>query len=129
MFYQYNKWAHAKKTVVDGIKYDSKFEASYARDLQLQAKAKQIAGFEAHVRLPLIVNGFHVSDYYIDFVVDHLDGTKEYVETKGLKTAVWVLKWKCLEAMTHDDPMIRMTLVQQKKFNLRRIRTTQGFAK
>jgi hypothetical protein len=124
MYYQRSKWGRAKKTVVDGVKYDSKFEASEAKDLTLLLKAGKIAGFESHVRIPLEVNGFHVSDYYIDFQVIHLDGTTEYIETKGLKTAVWALKWKILEAMTHDDTKIRMTLVQQKRFNMRRIRAT-----
>ncbi len=126
MFYQRSKWGRAKKTVVDGVKYDSRFEASEAKDLTLQLKAGKITGFEAHVRIPLEVNGFHISDYYIDFVVHHLDGTTEYRECKGLSTAVWVLKFKILQAMTHDDPSIRMTLVQQKKFNLRRIKKCGG---
>jgi len=122
MFYQRSKWGRAKKTVVGGIRYDSKFEASQAKELAILLKTGKISGFESHVRIPLEVKGFHVSDYYIDFVVHHLDGTMEYIETKGLKTAVWVLKWKMLEALTHDDPMIRMTLVQQKRFNIRKIR-------
>lgn len=122
MFYQQNKWGRAKKTTVDGLKYDSKFEAAYARDLGLMLRAGKIDGFESHERISLDVNGFHVSDYYIDFVVHHLDGTTEYVETKGMKTAVWVLKWKILEAMVHDDPTIRLTLVQQKRFRIRKIR-------
>jgi len=122
MFYQRSKWGRAKKTVVDGTKYDSKFEGGEARDLGLLLKSGKIKGFESHVKLPLVVNGFHVSDYYVDFAVDHLDGTREYIETKGLPTAVWVLKWKILEAITHDDPTVRLTLVQQKKFKIRRIR-------
>jgi hypothetical protein len=122
MYYQRSKWGRAKKTVVDGVKYDSKFEASEAKDLTLLLKAGKIAGFESHKRIPLEVNGFHVSDYYIDFVVHHLDGTTEYLETKGMPSAVWVLKFKILEAMIHDNPMIRLTLVQQKKFNIRRIK-------
>lgn len=122
MFLQRNKWGKARKTQVDGKGYDSKFEAAQARDLGLLLRAGKIAGFETHKRIPLEVNGFHVSDYYIDFVVHHLDGSTEYIETKGLKTAVWVLKWKILEAITHDDPTIRMTLVQQKRFKLRKIR-------
>jgi hypothetical protein len=122
MFYQRTKWGRAKKTVVDGTKYDSKFEAGEARDLALQAKAGKIAGFEAHVRIPLEVNGFHVSDYYIDFVVHHLDGTTEYIETKGLPTAVWVLKWKIFDATYGQLPNVKLTLVQQKQFKIRRIR-------
>lgn len=122
MYYQRNKWGRAKKTVVGGVKYDSKFEAAQAHELTMLKKAGDIQDFESHVRLPLEVNGFHICDYYIDFVVHHNDGTKEFLETKGLKTPVWALKWKILEAMTDGDPLIRLTLVQQKKFNLRRIR-------
>jgi len=128
MFRHLHKMARAKKTVFDGKKYDSKFEAAYAKDLSLRLLAGEIESFATHKRIPLEVNGFHVSDYYVDFVVNHLDGTTEYIETKGLKTAVWVLKWKILEAMTHDNPKVRMTLVSQSPLKIRRIRrqTTDG---
>lgn len=122
MFYQISKWGRAKKTQVNGKSYDSKFEASYARDLRLRLKAGEIKAWESHVRIPLIVKQFHVSDYYVDFLIYHNDNTIEYVETKGLKTAVFALKWKILEAMTHDDPTVRLTLVMQKQFRLRRIK-------
>ncbi len=95
---------------------------SYARDLRLRLNAGEIEAYESHTRIPLIVNGYHVSDYYIDFVVHHLDGSIEYVETKGLPSAVWVLKFKILEAMISNDPTKRLTLVKQKKFNIRRIK-------
>ena len=122
MFYHTSKWGRAKKTVVDGLKYDSKFEAAYARELGLKLRAGEIEGFESHVRIPLEVNGYHICDYYVDFAVDHKDGTKELVETKGIATPVWVLKWKILEAMCSGNPTVKLTLVKQKKFNMRRIR-------
>ena len=122
MYIQQTKWGRAKKSTYDGKKYDSKFEASYARELTMRQKAGEIQGFDTHVRLPLEVNGYHIADYYIDFVVHHNDGTIEYVETKGVSTAVWVLKFKILEAMTSGDPNISLTLVQQKRFRLRKIR-------
>ena len=122
MFRIRHKMATARKTVYDGTKYDSKFEAREARDLSMLLKAGKIEGFQAHQRIPLVVNGFHVSDYYIDFVVHHPDKTIEYIETKGLTTAVWVLKWKILQAMTHNDKNVRLTLVSQKPIRLRKIR-------
>ena len=122
MYYHTSKWGRAKKTVVDGKKYDSHCEAAYANELILRVKAGEIQGFDSHVRQELNVNGFHIADYYIDFVVYHNDGTVEMVETKGLPTPVWVLKWKILEALTSEDPNIKLTLVQQKKFKMRRIR-------
>ena len=122
MYLQKTKWGRAKKQVYDGKSYDSKFEASYARELTLRKKAGDIKDFEAHVRIPLEVNGFHVCDYYIDFIVYHNDDTLEYVETKGIKTPVWALKWKVFEATVGQHPKVTLTLVQQKKFRLRKIR-------
>jgi Protein of unknown function (DUF1064) len=126
MHYVQYKWGKAKKTVVNGTKYDSKFEASQAQALELLKSAGQIKGFEAHKSIALIVNGYHVADYKIDFAIEHLDGTLEYLETKGFPDRVWVLKWKILEAMTATDPNIRLTLVQQKKLRMRRIRPQLG---
>ncbi len=116
MYYQKTKWTTAKKQVFDGIKYDSGFEARQAQDLTLLQKAKEIKGFEAHVKIPLIWNGYIICNYYIDFKVFHNDGTIEYIETKGYQTSEWKLKWKMLEAMTNSDPNYKMTLVQQGKF-------------
>lgn len=120
------KWGRAKKTVVKGKAYDSKFEASYAQELELRKRAGEIQDFATHKRIPLVVNGFHVCDYYIDFVVYHHDGMVEYVETKGIKTAAWVLKWKIFEATYGQDPINTLTLVQQKKFRLRKIKKIGG---
>jgi len=121
-YFQRNKWGRAKKTVVNGVKYDSKFEASEGKDLGTLLKAGKIKDFKAHVRMPLEVNGFHIADYYIDFMVEHLDGTIEFIETKGIKTPDWVLKWKIFETMYGHDPKYKLTLVQQKRFRMRRIR-------
>jgi hypothetical protein len=121
-YYVVNKWGRAKKTVQAGVKYDSGFEASYARELNLRVKAGDIEGFDSHVRIPLVVNGYHIADYYIDFVIYHKDGTREYVETKGIKTRDWALKWKIFEAMMAQEPNVKLTLVQQKRFRMRKIR-------
>lgn len=64
--------------------------------------------------MDLIVNGFKVAVYKIDFVINHNDGTIEYVECKGLPDPTWRLKWKIFEAMMSDDPNVTLTVVQQK---------------
>jgi hypothetical protein len=95
--------------------YDSKFEGSYGQELELRLKADEIKAYETHVRMPLMVNGYHIGDYYIDFAVYHNDETVEYVETKGYATDVWKLKWKIFCATHEDDPNVKITLVMQGK--------------
>ena len=95
--------------------YDSKFEAGYAQELELRIKAKDIKGFEAHKKVPLTVNGFTVCDYYIDFIVEHNDGTLEYVETKGFATPIWKLKWKLFCALYEEKEGIKISLIMQGK--------------
>jgi hypothetical protein len=103
----------AKKQVVNGKKYDSKFEAGYAEELELRLKAKDIIGFKSQVRIPLVVNGFTVCTYIVDFVIDHLDGTIEYLETKGYVTEVFRIKWKLFEALFSEQPGVKLTIIYQ----------------
>lgn len=95
--------------------YDSRFEAGYAQELELRKRAKDIKGFDTHVKIPLVVNGYTVCDYYIDFVISHNDGTREMVECKGFATEVWKLKWKLFLAIYEDDPSIKISLIMQGK--------------
>lgn len=97
-------------------KYDSKFEAGYAQELELRKKAGDIKDFEEQKTLELIVNGYVVCTYRIDFIIIHNDGLKEYVETKGFATPVWKLKWKLFEACYSDLPDTdKCTVIYQGK--------------
>ena len=96
-------------------RYDSKFEAGLARTLEILKKAKKIKDFEEQVKIPLEVNGYHICNYYIDFVIHHLDGTVEYREAKGFSTPVWKLKWKLFEATYSDKPGTVLTVEYQGK--------------
>ena len=110
-----NKY-HSKSTQYEGVVYHSKLEAAYAQELDLRAKAKDIRSWECQVKLDLKVNGVHITNYYIDFVVTHNDGSREFVETKGFETETWRLKWKILEATFDDfkqDPDDRLTVIKQ----------------
>lgn len=95
-------------------KNDSKFEAGKAQELELRKKAKDIKDFKEQVKIPLEVNGYHICNYYIDFVVEHNDGDIEYIETKGYATDVWKLKWKLFEAL-YDKPGNVLTVEFQGK--------------
>lgn len=110
-----NKY-HAKSTIYEGVVYHSKFEAAYAQELDLRVRGKDIASWDRQVKLDLKVNGQHITNYYIDFLVHHKDGSREFVETKGFATAEWQMKWRIFEATfesfkKHPDDF--MTLVKQ----------------
>lgn len=116
MYYIQKKWTNAKKQEYNGYLYDSKFEASYAQELDLRLKAKDIKGYDRQVNLDLIVNGYLVCQYRIDFIVYHNDGTVEYVECKGRHFDTWRLKYKLFEALYSEKPGVKLTIVQQGNF-------------
>jgi len=105
----------AQSTVYNGVSYHSKKEAAYAAELDLLVRAKEIKSWDRQVRISLDVNGFHICNYIIDFVVHHNDGTEEYVEVKGFQTEVWRLKWRLFEALYEDkvkNEGVRLTIVK-----------------
>lgn len=93
---------HNRAGIYNGISYHSQLEANYAAELDFRKKAKDIKDWERQVRLDLRVNGMHITTYIIDFVILHNDGSREFVEVKGLALDVWRIKFKILEA-TFDD--------------------------
>ena len=111
-----NKYG-AIKTEYGGGRFDSKKEARKAMELDLLKKGGMITDWETHKKLPLDVNGYHIANYYVDFIVYHNgkiyeDGTIEYLEIKApiTMTPVFKIKWKLLEALVKDDPNIKMTI-------------------
>lgn len=90
----------------NGYTYTSKAEASYARDLDLRKRAKDIKDWERQFPVELRVNDRLICKYICDFLVHHTDGSKELVEVKGMETEVYRLKRKLLEAtfiLTHPE--------------------------
>lgn len=95
-----NKY-HAKKTMFEGVKYDSKKEANKAVELLMLKKAKQIKDFEAHKKIELYgMNDVKVCNYFADFWITHNDGTIEILDIKSkiTETSTFRLKWKLLES-------------------------------
>ncbi|MBI5573499.1 MAG: DUF1064 domain-containing protein [Elusimicrobia bacterium] len=114
MYTQCNKWGSAKKTIFSGYRYDSKFEAGYAQELDLRQKAGEILKWEKQIKIPLVVNNYIVCNYYIDFIVYYPNGEIEYVETKGYATPLWRLKWKLFEALFSEKPNVKLLVIKQK---------------
>lgn len=129
MYQVKNKWEIAKKQVYNGYQYDSKFEAAFAQELDLQVKAGELTNYDRQVTLELIVNGFIVCTYRIDFIAYHNDGTTEYIECKGYPTDVWKLKWKLFEALYSNQPNTKLTIIQQGKFRPPKLRKVKPFIK
>lgn len=116
------KWTTAKRSEYNGSIYDSGFEASYAKELDLRKNAGDIKDWDRQTVLDLVVNGYLVCTYKIDFIVYHNDGITEYVECKGWATPVWRLKWKLFEALYSELPDVKLTVVQQRSFRLPKAR-------
>lgn len=125
MYQVKRQWTNAKKQIVNGFRYDSGFEATYGLYLEGELKAGKIERFERQINIPLIVNGYKVCDYRIDFIVYHKDGITEYVEVKGYQTDVWKLKWKLFESLYTDKPDVKLTIIQQGKYKPPKLRKIQ----
>ena len=96
-----NKYRNTK-TMYNGVLYDSKKEAYYARELDLRVKAKYIkswVGDKKTLRFDLIVNGKKICTYTPDFEITHNSGLVEYIDVKGVETTVFKLKFKLIKAL------------------------------
>ncbi len=83
-----------KPTVIDGRRYSSKKEAKYAQDLSLAMKSGELLFY-------LWQAPFHLRSglrYIVDFVEFWRDGTVRFVDIKGFKTTVYLMKKRLVEA-------------------------------
>lgn len=92
-----------KKTVVDGIEFDSQKEANYYAKLKLLQRAGEVKKIELQPEFELLPrfkkNGrtYRPIKYIADFKVTYSDGTVEVIDVKGHKTEVFRLKEKMFE--------------------------------
>lgn len=83
-----NKYG-AKRTVAqDGIKRDSKFEATIADQLLLRKKAKEILDYDSQYKVEIPIydkdgDVVHIVRHKVDFRLHHKDGSFELLEAKG----------------------------------------------
>lgn len=116
-----NKYG-AKRTEFNGRKYDSKFEAGVAQDLELRLKSGEITEIEPQYKLEMWAyreNGlpaFKVS-HKVDFRVANKDGSYELVEAKGVETADYKMRRKFLENIwLPDHPDHTYTVIKQSSW-------------
>ena len=84
---------HAKKTVVDGITFDSKKEAKRYMELKEMEKSGSIQNLQLQVPFILIEKSKYGRSikYVADFVYNR-NGSKVVEDVKGIKTPVYKLK-------------------------------------
>lgn len=104
--YEYTKTASKYgniKTKYKGIKFDSKKEAEYAMLLDSMKKAKdpsdRVVKIEYQPVFPIEVNCEKICKYYADFRVEYADGRIEVIDVKGVRTGVYKIKKKLVEAL------------------------------
>jgi hypothetical protein len=89
-----------RRSVVGGIKYDSKKEGRYAAELEIMRRAGEIREWSPKPRFTLFgQNGHAVCTHIPDFFVTLPDGSQEVHEVKSsvTMTPVWNLKRKLFE--------------------------------
>lgn len=84
---------HAKKTIVDGIKFASMKEANRYNQLKILERAGLIKGLELQVPFQLVPKSKYgrAIKYIADFVYIE-DGEKVVEDAKGFRTDVYKLK-------------------------------------
>ena len=92
-----------KKVVVDGIKFDSKWESQrylYIKSLELAGTVKDL---ELQPKYALAINGHKICNYIADFRYQRQDKNGEWYEVvedaKGVETPEFKLKKKMMKAI------------------------------
>ncbi len=96
-----NKY-NARKTVVDNITFDSKKEANRYAELKMCMLARgndKVVDLELQPKYPCVVNGKKVCTYIADFKITYADGSVVVEDVKGMRTAIYRLKKKLVEAL------------------------------
>jgi len=92
-----------KKTVVDGIKFDSKWESQRYLYLKSLEKAERIKNLNLQPKFLITVNGQKICAYIADFEYDkeHGSGDWEHIieDAKGVETPEFKLKKKLMKAV------------------------------
>ena len=93
---------NSRKTVIDGIKFDSVKEAKRYAELKLMERAGVISHLQMQVKFEVIpkCGKERSSNYIADFVYQE-DGNTVVEDVKGVKTPEYILKRKLMN-WVHD---------------------------
>lgn len=109
-----NKY-NARQKTYKGRTYHSELECRYAVELDIKKMIGEVVDWIPQHKFSLDVNGFHITNYFIDFKVILPDGMVEYVEVKGFETDTWFIKFQLTQALFFDltEPGSRLILVKK----------------
>lgn len=105
---------HARRTVVDGIRFDSRAEAVRYQELRLLERYGDVRELRMQVPFPLVVNGVKVATYRADFAYVDRDGQEVIEDVKGVRTPVYALK-KRLMAACHGVEIVEIGQTKSKR--------------
>lgn len=89
----------AKRTLLDGILFDSKAEACFYAFLKQREKANEVSDIKRQHKYDLMVNGVLIASYIADFVFfDRKVKAYRVVDVKGFVTRDFRLKAKLMKA-------------------------------
>lgn len=94
--------------------HHSILEADYCNELLVLKNSGKIKSFEIQHFIPLKVNGKHITNHFVDFLVEYPEGSQEFHEVKGFEQEVWKMKRRLVEALYPDIPYIVKT--EKKKY-------------
>ncbi len=98
--YRIKKQKHNNKiNIIDGVTFRSKLEASYYKQLKLLKISGEVSFFL--MQCPIHIIGG--TKYVIDFIVFYSDGIVDFVDVKGMKTAMYKMKKKQVEEIYPFD--------------------------
>lgn len=93
-----NKY-RAKPTIIDGIRFASKAEARRYETLKMELAHGLIKNLELQPKYPIVINGLKVCTYIADFKYEMLNGRKIVEDVKGMRTPIFNIKRKLMEAV------------------------------
>jgi hypothetical protein len=93
---------HNRKTLVEGIQFDSQKEANRYQELRLLERSGLIRSIELQPRYDLVVNthkiGFYRADFRYEVVTTNILVVED-VKSPATRTAVYCLKKKLVKAL------------------------------
>jgi len=89
-------------TEYKGQTFMSKKEVQYAMTLDSLKKAKnaseRVVSYETQVSYKIVLNDIKICRYITDFIVKYADGHIEIIDVKGVRTQIYRLKKRLVEA-------------------------------
>ena len=103
-----HKYRAVKTTCAANHSHPSKAEAKRCDDLHLLQRAGEINNLTLEPAFPIIINGKKVFTYKADFSYFDRQGNRTIEDVKGMKTPVYRLKKKCVEAQYNGTTIVEV---------------------